>query len=303
MSIKALLIPQLNHVPSRALVPEFPFGDSIPRIIHQIGMRPAFDGNELPQLLQANVDGLRAMNPGWDYRFYNDDDIASFIGQHYPSRIWDYYQRIDPRYGAARADLFRYLLMYKCGGIYLDIKSTTTHPLEAMLQPGDRFIVAQWHTADGQYAYWGQPHDLRHVAGGEYQQWHIVSAPGHPFLKAVIEQVLSNIDKYDPYLHETGKLGVLRLTGPIPYTTAIERILDRHPHRFIAGHDQLGFDYNVYSGSQQTHVQAFKSHYTLQTASIVRLGMIRRPLSQVYRLAQYCHDRLHGITGPRTRAT
>jgi mannosyltransferase OCH1-like enzyme len=301
VSIKTLLIPQLNHAPTRSLVPEVAPGTAIPRIIHQIGMRPAFQRRQLPPLLQANVDHVRAMNPGWDYRFYDDDDIADFIRTHYPAHIWDYYQRIDPRYGAARADLFRYLLVYKVGGVYLDIKSSTTRPLDEMLLPDDRFIVSQWHTADGQYAFWGEPHDLRHVAGGEYQQWHIVSVPGHPFLKAVIEQVLSNIGKYDPYLHETGKFGVLRLTGPTPFTAAIERILTRHPHRFVKGHDQLGFDYNVYTRATETHVQAFKSHYTLQTASVVRLGIVKKPISQVYRLAQYCHDRLQGRKRPHAR--
>lgn len=279
-------------------MPELPPGTSIPRIIHQ-----TFHNRQLPDLLRANVEHVRAMNPGWDYRFYDDDDIADFIRRHYPPQIWNYYQRIDLRYGAARADLFRYLLMYKVGGVYLDIKSSTTRSLDEVLLPDDRFIVSQWHTADGQYAFWGQPHDLRHVQGGEYQQWHIISAPGHPFLKAVIEQVLSNIGKYDPYLHETGKFGVLRLTGPMPYTAAIERILTRHPHRFVKGHDQLGLDYNVYSRTEQTHVQVFKNHYTLQTASIVRLSMFRRPLSQVYRLAQGCHDRLRGRGGAQARAS
>ena len=299
MLIKALLIPQLNNPPTKELVPEIPAATTIPRIIHQIGMRPAFQDRQLPQLLQGNVNHLRAMNPGWDYRFYDDDDIADFVRRYYPPPVWNYYQRIDPKYGAARADLFRYLLMYKVGGVYLDIKSSTTRPLDEVIRPDDEFVVSQWHTANGKYATWGQQHDLRNVPGGEYQQWHIVSAPGHPFLKAVIEQVLSNIGKYDPYLHQTGKNGVLRLTGPTPYTIAIERILARHPHRFLKGHDQLGFEYSVYSRAKETHEQAFKDHYTLQTASIVRLSMLRQPLSQAYRLAQYCHDHLRGRTPPQ----
>jgi inositol phosphorylceramide mannosyltransferase catalytic subunit len=292
MSLKKLLIPQLNYLPKQQHVPEFAPSDTIPRIIHQIGMRPAFQDRQLPPRLQMNVERVRAMNPGWDYRFYDDDDIATFIQQHYPPLVWRYYQRIDSRYGAARADLFRYLLMYKVGGVYLDIKSSTTQPLDEVLRPDDRYVVSQWHTADGQYAYWGEQHDVRHVPGGEYQQWHIVSAPGHPFLKAVIEQVLSNIDKYDPHLHETGKFGVLRLTGPIAYTVAIARILPHHQHRLVKGHDELGFDYNVYAQAEQTHVQTFKHHYTLQTAPVIRMRALKRPMSQAYRLAQYCHDQL-----------
>ncbi|WP_288378348.1 glycosyltransferase family 32 protein [uncultured Massilia sp.] len=300
MSIKRLLIPQLNTAPTQELIPELPVGTSIPRIIHQIGTRPAFQNKQLPEILQANVDHLRAMNPGWEYRFYDDDDIADFLHEHYSPQVKDYYERIDTKYGAARADLFRYLLMYKVGGVYLDIKSSTTLPLDDLIRPDDRYIVSQWHTADGQYAAWGELHDVRHVVGGEYQQWHIVCAPGHPYLKAVIEQVLSNIGKYDPHLHQTGKNGVLRLTGPVPYTVAIERILSHHPHRLLKGHDQLGFQYSVYSGSQQNHEKIFKGHYISQSASIIRLGTLRQPLSQAYRLAQYCHDRLQNYRASRS---
>ncbi len=300
MQIKRLLIPQLNNPPSKELLQELPAGKTIPRVIHQIGIRPAFQGRELPPILQENVDHLRALNPGWEYRFYDDDDISDFLVRHYPPHVWDAYQRIHPRYGAARADLFRYLLMYKMGGVYLDIKSRATRPLDELIRPEDQFILSQWRTADGQFTAWGELHDLRHIPGGEYQQWHIFCAPGHPFLKAVIEQVLFNLGKYDPYLHETGKNGVLRLTGPVPYTVAIQRMLADHPHRFVSGHDQLGLEYSVYSRAQQTHEQVFKEHYKSQTASIVRLGLHKQPLSQVYRLAQYCHDRLRRPNPLRT---
>ena len=295
MSIKALLIPSLNQAPRRALLPDLEAGTSIPRILHQ-----TFYDRVLPERIAANVARLRAQNPGWEYRFYDDDDIAAFIQAHYPPVVWETFRKIDPRYGAARADLFRYLLIYKVGGVYLDIKSGTTRPLDEVLRADDRFILSQWNTADGQYDYWGRQHDLRHVDGGEFQQWHVIGAPGHPFMKAVIEQVLSNIGKYDPYLHETGRLGVLRLTGPMAYTIAIDRIRAHHPHRIVRGHDELGLDYNVLARAEQTHVQAFKNHYTLQTAPVVRRHGLARGVSQLYRLAQYCHDRLHRRTGRPT---
>jgi mannosyltransferase OCH1-like enzyme len=285
MSLKALLIPPLNRPPKRVQLPEFAAGTSIPRIIHQ-----TFYERKLSDTLQANVDRLRELNPGWEYRFYDDADIAAFIKENYPPLVWEYYERINPSYGAARADLFRYLLMYKVGGVYLDIKSSATRPLDAVLAPDDRFILSKWHTADGEFEHWGLVYDLRHVLGGEYQQWHIICAPGHPFLKAVLEQVLSNIDTYDPYLHQTGKRGVLRVTGPVPYTLAIDRILADHPHRVVDGRNLLGLEYNIYGGS--AHVPVFKGHYSLQTTSIVKLHGVKRQLSRVYGLAQFLHDRL-----------
>ena len=146
MSIKTLLIPPLNRPAKRSRMPEFAQGSTIPRIIHQ-----TFYERTLSPELQANVDRLRALNPGWEYRFYDDADIAAFIRENYPPLIWAYYQRIDSRYGAARADLFRYLLMYKVGGVYLDIKSTAMRPLDTVLCPDDRFILSKWHLPDGEY--------------------------------------------------------------------------------------------------------------------------------------------------------
>lgn len=291
MSLKALLIPVLNQAPKRALLADVPAGAAVPKIIHQ-----TFYERTLPPQLQANVDHLRAANPGWEYRFYDDADVAAFIQANYPPLVWQYFQRIDARYGAARADLFRYLLLYKVGGVYLDIKSTATRPLDSVIRADDRFLLSQWlHRSEEQQA-WGGHDEIHGLPGGEYQQWHIVCAPGHPFLKAVIETVLSNMDLYDPHLHETGKRGVLRVTGPIPYTLAIHRIQAAHPHRVVDSLDDLGFEYNLYPN--QSHQTAFKSHYSLQTAPLVKMGFRKRQLSHLYGLAQYLHDQLRGRRGP-----
>ena len=288
MSIKTLLFPPLNRLPQRSRLETFEAGTAIPHIIHQ-----TFYERNLSAPLQANVDALRNMNPGWEYRFYDDSDIATFIKGNYPAWVWGYFERIDPRYGAARADFFRYLLMYKVGGVYLDIKSTIRRPLDTVLLSSDRFILSKWHLQNGEYEHKGLVYDLRHIEGGEYQQWHIICAPGHPFLKAVLEAVLSNMDTYDPHLHQTGKRGVLRVTGPIAYTMAIQRIIRDHPHRELDGRKMLGLDYNVY-GENLEHVPLFKGHYSFQTASIIRLDTYRRLKSRLYGFAQTLHDRLVG---------
>ena len=281
MSLKALLIPTLNQPPRRSLLPTLPAGDAIPRIIHQ-----TFYERVLPPELQANVDRLRALNPGWEYRFYDDADIVAFIREHYGAAVLAYFERIGPQYGAARADLFRYLLMYKVGGVYLDIKSAATRPLDQVLRADDRFLLSTWSP---DFTGWGHHYELRNLAHGEFQQWYIACAAGHPYLKEVVETVLGNIDRYDPYLHKAGKNGVLRVTGPIAYTLAIHRVLERYPHRFADSIAELGFDYNVYRN--QSHETAFRSHYSVQTAPVVKLGPVKRVLSLGYGLIQFLHDR------------
>lgn len=257
----------------------------IPRIIHQ-----TFPGRTLPPPLAEIVASLKRNNPGWEHRLYDDDDIEAFIGNGYGADILRLYRRIDRRYGAARADVFRYLLVYKVGGVYLDIKSTFDRPIDDVLGPDDRFVLSRWSQAPGQdHTAFGIHPELGHLAAGEFQQWHIIAAAGHPFLAAVIERVLGNLRRYNPWRDGVGKPGVLRVTGPIPYTLAIAPLLDAHPHRLVADESALSLRYNVLGGvAYQEHLPR---HYSFQTASLVRAGpLVRwsydgvRALKRVYRL-------------------
>ena len=110
-------------------------GAAIPRILHQ-----TYHAADLPEPLRKNVEQLKQANPGWEYRFYDDAAIERFIAGTYGQRILGYYRRINPEYGAARADLFRYLLIYAVGGVYLDIKSRATQPLDVLLGFGTVFV-------------------------------------------------------------------------------------------------------------------------------------------------------------------
>ena len=87
----------------------------IPKIIHQ-----SFSTKNMPKEILDNIKKIKKLNPNWEYRFYNDKDVTNFISENYESHILEYYNKINPKYGAARADLFRYLLIYKVGGVWLD---------------------------------------------------------------------------------------------------------------------------------------------------------------------------------------
>ena len=176
--------------------------------------------------------------------------------------------------------------MYKVGGVYLDIKSTTTRPLDEVLKPDDAFLLAHWSDRrDPTHRGWGQNHhDLAGVAKGEYQQWHIIAAPGHPFLKSVIERVLRNIEIYNPALHGTGKYGVLRVTGPIAFTLAIHGSRALHRHRLVDSEEDLGLRYSIFSG--ENHMRLFNGHYSEQVAPLVQVGAVRKLSGHVYRPLQ-----------------
>ena len=271
-------MPSEKHLdPPSQPIPFFSAGTKIPKIIHQIYFHPH---QNLPAVLQENVRAIRGLNPGWEHRLYDDHDMAEFIGRVYGPKVLALYLRINEKYGAARADLFRYLLMYQCGGVYLDIKASVEKPLDSVLLADDVFLLSRWQDSRRGEAFtarWGMHGELKSIGGREFQQWHIMAAPGHPFLRAVIEKVLANIENYNPIVHKTGRAGVLWLSGPIAYTLAITPLLPVSAHRLIAGHEELGLIYSIFNSETfRAHRTIFQYHYTELTEPVVALSRARQ---------------------------
>jgi len=263
--------PKLNVGGGAICIPCIERTISIPKVIHQ-----TYGGDILPQTLLDNINAIKRLNPGWVHKIYNDEDIFDFIQKYYPPDVLRKYLKINPKYGAARADLFRYLLIYCKGGVYLDIKSTLERPLDDVLEATDQFILSTWvDDATPQYAGWGLHTNIKDLPNGEFQQWHVAAAAGHPFLKSVIDAILNNIDIYDPYLHGIGKPGVLNLTGPIAYSLAIAPLLTKYEHRIVKSKTDLGFVYTIL-GETEGHSVLFKNHYMQQTAPIINASKLRR---------------------------
>jgi hypothetical protein len=239
------------------------YDQNIPRVIYQ-----TYPGKQLPPDILSNVTRLQSINPGWAYKLFDDSEIVDFIKDNYPNEILEAYLRINPEYGAAKADLFRYLLIYKFGGVYLDIKSTVNRPLDEILCDDDRFILSHWENREGdQYAGWGLYPEIEDSAG-EYQQWHIIASPMHPFLGAVIQQVIRNINIYNSVLHGTGRYGIFRVTGPIAYTLAIKSILTRFPYRLVnAAND--GIEYSCLDKNGTAHHKLFAAHHVSLKSPII----------------------------------
>jgi hypothetical protein len=75
---------------------------------------------KLPPKMQKCVDKLKKNNPEFKHHIYNIEDCRKFIEKHFDKEILDAYDKLKPL--AYKADLWRYCVLYKKGGIYLDIK-------------------------------------------------------------------------------------------------------------------------------------------------------------------------------------
>lgn len=236
---------------------------AIPKIIHQ-----TYASADVPAEIARHIEHLKAMNPGWQHAFYDDAAIEAFIRKYYDLDMLALYQRINPVYGAARADFFRYLLVYQFGGVYLDIKSSSVQPLDTLVTPQDRYVLAYWPNAKGEpFEGWGLYQTLPDFPRGEFQNWHIIAEPRHPFLRGVIGQVIANIRGYSVERYGVGQTGVLQTTGPIAYTHGIRPYLNSSAHRLAGSHGELGLAYSVLQGFG--HKQLFKAHYTALNEPVV----------------------------------
>ncbi|KAL7531562.1 hypothetical protein ACHAXR_004114, partial [Thalassiosira sp. AJA248-18] len=155
----------------------------IPRIIHQTYFEE-ITIEKYPQLLRVQ-NTWRAS--GWEYRFYSDETARQFIESNYPPRFVSVFDSLLP--GAYKADFFRCLVLYKEGGIYVDVDVMLNTNLDSFIAPDLAFFApldAVGSFADEQFCVWNG------LLG---------SAPAHPALTNIIEWMVNLVssrgDMYD----------------------------------------------------------------------------------------------------------
>jgi inositol phosphorylceramide mannosyltransferase catalytic subunit len=222
-----------------------------------------------PELLK-NIDYIKANNPTWSYKLYEDEEVWSYLESHLPQKDVAALKNINPKYGVVIADVFRYVVVHSEGGVYLDIKSTCIKKLDDIIRQDDAYLISQWQNRLGEiHAGAGFYPELARVPGGELQQWHVISESRHPFLEEVINRVLFNIKHYNKTLMGTGKIGVLRLSGPIIYTQTIFNMIGKYSCRIINSRDQ-GLIYSIYEEmGKRGHHTLTNTHYSKQNEPIV----------------------------------
>jgi len=240
----------------------------IPRIIHQACRDP----RALPRELRDNIEQLKRLNPGWNHRLYSHDDMLACLARHLHADDFAQVLRLHPGHAPhAVSQLFRHVVVHREGGVYLEIQSTATRPLDEVLLPSDAYLVSQWRNRLGEeHPGWGNHADLLHVPGGELEMWHIVGEPGHAFSQAAARAAVDNIRHYSAEKTGTGFIGSLRLCGPICYTLAVHPLLDKHSRR-IVDIRELGFVHSIYRPHGMLDYMT-KAHYGCQTGPVVLPG-------------------------------
>lgn len=170
----------------------------IPKIIHQVWL-----GSPVPESFIALQQSWIEFHVGrgWSYKLWTDEDVANM--QLYNQEFYD----ATDNYGI-KSDILRWEIVYKYGGVYVDMDYECLHALD------DFHYTYDFYTAL-------QPLDTLFVQLGAAL---FGSRPGHPILKHCIETI-----KDDWHLQ-----GAPKKTGPVHFTKSFYTCANQGDNKDIA---------------------------------------------------------------------
>jgi hypothetical protein len=148
-----------------------PVKNGIPRRIIQTAKSA-----ELPLLCQAAVANIKLLNFNFEYCFFDNPQVAAFIQDEFPEYLGVFNGFPHP---IQRYDFFRYLAIYRLGGFYLDLDVFLARSLEPLLALKAAFPFEELTLSAPLRQEYGIDWEMGNYAFG--------AAPGHPFLKAIID--------------------------------------------------------------------------------------------------------------------
>ena len=156
--------------------------------------------SDIPKGMFDTISENAKITPEFDNYLYTTSDCLKFIQANFKDEpnIAKAYECLKPE--SYRSDLWRFCIIYKKGGIYMDAKFKIHTPLIDILKDNPDIYV--WHWKDGRPIVGFE--DYNEIAPGI-----MASPPGNPVLKACIDKIVENC--------KTRNLGYncLDTTGPV----------------------------------------------------------------------------------------
>ena len=183
-----------------------------------------------------NIASEIRLNPTWSIHICDNADKDSFMSEFFngTSLLWAY-NAINPTIaGAAKADIWRYGVLYVIGGVYIDSDSELRKPLSQIIRSKDEFLgTFELNHFDGDWCYnpicefatmntyrahpWAR--GVNYFKGRYVTNWCLMSAPRHLFFRAALESFTSLV-----------KLEYIGLTGlKIMQVTPLVLLVNTYP--------------------------------------------------------------------------
>jgi hypothetical protein len=201
----------------------------IPKRVYQTWVRPA-----VPLLLASKVIQFRRMNPDYSFVFFDDQRMAAYMESNYAGHpILRLFKEV--YMPAEKADIWRYCILYREGGVYCDIKSFLKIPIREILPDHFSELVSfegnTWASFmnPGFYADPGvflpaPPESIR--ANLDHPDkvicnWFLCFEKGSPILEEAINLIVRHAPFYRGRRFEKVSVAGNHFTGPLALTQAV----------------------------------------------------------------------------------
>jgi len=155
----------------------------------------------VPPKMRDNIFKLLTMNPEFDYYLYSDGGSQRYIEDNFPQEVLDTFNGLKP--GAYKSDLWRYCILFKKGGVYLDIKYCTLEPLKDIIAKSPIMFIKDQGWSEDQY--------------NCFYNGAIISPPNNPVFKHCIDEIVSN------YRMRKYNANDLDVTGPCVFGRQLKK--------------------------------------------------------------------------------
>jgi mannosyltransferase OCH1-like enzyme len=204
-------------------------GSIIPLNIYQF-----WHSNELPSSVKNSIDNIKRTNPEFTHTLVNEETARHFIKDNYSAEVLAAYDCIVPY--AIKADLWRYCVLYKNGGVYLDVKYSCMNKFKFVYLTGHEYFCK----------------DLDESGGGVYNALIVCKAHNNIMLRS-INRVVENVK--NKFYGQT----TLEPTGPMMLKAFF-------PTKTINGFplELKGSNNGLYILYKNCQILAFAKHYRSQ---------------------------------------
>ncbi len=131
---------------------------------------------DLPVLAQAAAASMKSLNPGFEYLFFDNQEVDAFVKKEFP----EYFALFEAfPYRIQKYDFFRYLIVFRLGGFYFDLDVFLARSLEELRPRGCVFPFEELTINRCLRRTYNMDWEIGNYAFGATAQ--------HPFLKAIID--------------------------------------------------------------------------------------------------------------------
>lgn len=214
------------------------------------------DKNNYNPAFDENIANIKKRIPHYKILMWDDASFEEFIKKKC-GLSYMCFKRLNKKIGAMVADYIRYNVLYYCGGVYIDIKSTLKHDWDDFMDiyEPDRLHIFEW--------------DCKNYY--EFINWFIVCNKGNIILKDLIITINNAIIKYDTDTknklarYKTTKQKVLHFTGPRMLTRICKEALGvKEATDLILVHNNAerkkNLQYNIYKNNYKKYYR--QPHYS-----------------------------------------